>query len=434
MASTHLQTEASMIASLLLCDRQVSGDVFDLLSADDFSSPIHKAVFSAAKKVYGLGADADIVLIADEMERSKWAGASPVSVLLDILDIHPVATNIQQYAERIKAAYAKRRLGCICSVIAQKCKQDDVSLTAQEILDSAQTEIMNLSLSNTVTDYVKIDTVLDEAMDRYERLKKTNGSTTGVPTGYSALDFSTCGLQPSNLVIIAARPSMGKSALMACLVRNQLMAGYSVGIFSLEMSREEVADRIIASVTELNLVKFKNGSFGSDDMGLVAKRASQLSNERLAIDDTGGITINEISRKAKAMRSKEDVDIIYIDYLGLITPPKEAFSTNEGISKITRSLKLLAKELKIPVVCLSQLSRKPMERPDKRPMLSDLRDSGSIEQDADVVCFIHREEAFDRNTQKKGVAEIIIAKQRNGPTGMIELGWVANSARFENLQ
>lgn len=428
-----VESEKSLLSSLLIGGDSVADQIFELVEADDFYSATNRFVFMVAQDIFSGGAAIDVSLMVEGLSHIKWQSeVQPAVYLAQLMDEHPVATNIAEYANRVRSAATRRRLISICGKITHDCYQVDAG--TQDLLEAAQREIVGLSTSVSASNYSRGKDLFDAARERYETLYQNNNQIVGVPTGYRDLDYVTCGFNRGDSVYIAARPSMGKTALMVNVILNQMLEGYSVGVFSIEMGEEQIIDRMLAAASGINLMRFRSGQFIGNDLSVISSHIEDLRKERFCIDDTGSITIEEIVRKSKAMALKDKVDIVWIDYIGLIQLPKNSRSVNEGVSIITRRLKLLAKELQIPVVCLSQLNRELERRENKRPILSDLRDSGSLEQDADVVVFIYRDEVYNKNTRNPGTAEIIIAKQRNGPTATRVLKWEGRFARFDNVE
>jgi replicative DNA helicase len=439
-----VETEQSIIAAVILAGEMgqpdTSAEVFECTVPDEFYKSSHQIIMETAREMHQSGKPLDLISLKETLEAkgllSKVGGAV---YLAQICDKAPVPPSIKHYCRIIKDKASRRRLIQTCRKTIQEAFQGQ---DAGEIIDSAQREILKID-TDAQSLAPSIDVLLGDALDRYERLYKMKGQITGVPSGYPDLDFLTSGFQPSDLIILAARPSMGKSALvisiMAYLGKNTIPCG----LFSLEMSKEQVIDRMAAVTGRVNSMKFRNGRFQDKDWEAVSNAFGELTGKPIYIEDSPDARLLSIRKKARQM-IKQGVKILFIDYLQLITGSNHQ-NRNLEISEITRGLKLLARDLQVPIVLLSQLSRKCEERNKKRPLLSDLRDSGAIEQDADVVLFLFREEVYaaaaaNENGKTKnseldkirGQAELIIAKQRNGPTGAVQLSWNAAITRFDS--
>ena len=303
------------------------------------------------------------------------------------------------------------------------------------ILDDTEKRIFEICQHRNTDDFVPIRDVVANAMHKIEMASKTQGTVTGVPTGFIDLDYRTAGMQPSDLVLIAARPSMGKTAFVLNIAQHVAFKQHkAVAVFSLEMSKEQLVNRLFSLESKVSGQNIRTGQLTDDEWEKLAETAGIIGQSNLMIDDTPGISIAELRSKCRKFKLERGLDMIIIDYLQLMSGSGRSESRQQEISDISRSLKAIARELSVPVLALSQLSRAVEQRPDHRPMLSDLRESGAIEQDADVVMFIYRDDYYNKETEKPGVAEIIIAKQRNGPIGTVELAWLADYTKFANLQ
>ena len=301
-------------------------------------------------------------------------------------------------------------------------------------MDSAEKKIFNIMQKNNQTGYASIKDILVDSFTELEELYNRKQHVTGVPTGFIDLDNKTAGLHNSDLILVAARPAMGKSAFALNIATNAaLQAGTGVAIFSLEMSKEQMANRILGGVSMVDGNSIRTGRIADDDWIKLATASGQLSQTGIYIDDTPGISVMEIRAKCRKLKMEKNIGMVIIDYLQLVQGSSKAGSREQEIAEISRSLKILAKEINVPVIALSQLSRAPEQRPDHRPMLSDLRESGSIEQDADIVIFLYRDDYYNPDTDKKNIAEVIIAKHRAGSTGTVELAWLGNYTKFANL-
>ncbi|KLU68754.1 MAG: hypothetical protein RHS_5401 [Robinsoniella sp. RHS] len=305
----------------------------------------------------------------------------------------------------------------------------------EDILGDTEKKIFDIVQCNTSGDYVPIKEVVLNALDKIEQAAKNKGSVTGIPTGFIDLDYKTSGFQPSDLILIAARPSMGKTAFVLNVAQNMAFKeNKTVAIFSLEMSKEQLVNRLLSLESKVDSQSIRTGNLSDEDWSKLIEGAGIIGKSHLIIDDTPGISINDLRSKCRKYKLEQDLGIIIIDYLQLMTGSKKTDSRQQEISDISRSLKEVARELHVPVVALSQLSRAVEQRPEHRPMLSDLRESGAIEQDADVVMFLYRDDYYNKDTDRPNIAEVIIAKQRNGPIGTIELVWLPNYTKFANMQ
>lgn len=351
----------------------------------------------------------------------------------DLLEAVPTSANVKYYANIVKDKATLRKLIRVNEEIANECylgKEKTV-----DILADTEKKLFNLLMQQNTGDYVPIRQVVLNALDTIEKASKTTGSVTGVPTGFTDLDYQTAGLQPSDFILVAARPSMGKTAFVLNIAQHiAFRCKKAVSIFSLEMSKEQLVNRLFALESRVDSQKIRTGNLNDDEWSRLIEGAGVVGESKLIIDDTPGISIGELRSKARKYKIDHDIGIIIIDYLQLMSGNGKSDSRQQEVSDISRSLKALARELNIPVVALSQLSRAVEQRPDHRPMLSDLRESGAIEQDADVVMFIYRDDYYNKDSEEKGIAEIIVAKQRNGPIGTVKLVWLPNYTKFANLK
>ena len=305
----------------------------------------------------------------------------------------------------------------------------------EDILEDTEKKIFDLVQRRSGGDFVPIKQVVLNALDKIEKASKNKGNVTGIPTGFIDLDYKTSGFQPSDLILIAARPSMGKTAFVLNVAQHMAFKeGQTVAIFSLEMSKEQLVNRLFSLESKVDAQLLRTGNLSDEDWAKLIEGAAVVGKSNLIIDDTPGISVGELRSKCRKFKLEQNLGIIIIDYLQLMTGSKRAESRQQEISDISRNLKAIARELGVPVVALSQLSRAVEQRPDHRPMLSDLRESGAIEQDADVVMFLYRDDYYNKDTDKKNIAEVIIAKQRNGPIGTVELVWLPNYTKFANMK
>lgn len=357
--------------------------------------------------------------------------AGGIDYLMDLAAFVPTSAHITKYAQIVKEKAILRELIATCHEIVRKCQESDKDV--EELLDEAERQIFAISEKRTRTDFSPSRELVKMAVAQLESLSQKRQLITGLPTGFYDFDMMTAGLQPSDLIIVAARPSMGKTAFVLNIALNvALEEGKSVAIFSLEMSKEQLAMRMLSTVAKVDFRKLKTGNISRDEWRRIVDAADELSEAPIYIDDTPAMSVLEMRAKARRLQADKGLDLLIVDYLQLMRGRGRVESRQQEISEISRSLKGLAKELNVPVIAVSQLSRAVEARSDKRPQLSDLRESGAIEQDADVVVFIYRDEVYNRNTSEPNVAEIIIGKQRNGPTGTVKLVFLKECTRFEN--
>ena len=380
------------------------------------------------------GSPVDLVTLQNKLrEKDVPPEVSSLEFVRDLIAAVPTSANIKYYAAIVSEKSTLRRLIRLNEEIANTCYAEKESL--EYILEDTEKRVFQLVQKRTTDDYVPIRQVVMNAMNRIEMAAKNKGNVTGIPTGFIDLDYRTAGMQPSDLILIAARPSMGKTAFELNLA--QYMAfkkNLTVAIFSLEMSKEQLVNRMFSLESSVDAQKLRIGQLNDQEWERLIESAGVIGKSRLIIDDTPGISIAELRSKCRKYKLEHDLSIIMIDYLQLMSGSGRNESRQQEISDISRSLKALARELNVPVIALSQLSRAVEQRPDHRPMLSDLRESGAIEQDADVVMFLYRDDYYNHDTDKKGISEVIIAKQRNGPIGTVELAWLPEYTKFANLE
>jgi len=411
-----IEAEESILSAILI-DNNTLLDVFDILTSEDFYKTAHKIIFSAIADLFAKTEPVDLVTLSNILKEQghleKIGGATYLARLVDAV---PLAVNAQHYARIVHDKASLRRLIEKANVIARRCFEDRGNV--DEVIDFAESSIFEISQNKTYKAFYPISKLIEANIDTLEERQGNKALVTGVPTGFSLLDQMTSGFQNSDLIIIAARPSMGKTALALNIARNAAINdNIPVALFSLEMSKEQLSMRMLSSEARLN-----------------SSRLGSLSNAPIYIDDSPDISAMEIRAKARRLKLDKKIGLVIIDYLQLMRTKSSAERRDLEISDISRSLKALAKELDLPVVALSQLNRMLEQRSDKRPQLSDLRESGALEQDADVVAFIYRDEVYnkDENNPNKGKAELIIAKQRNGPVGTVPLIFLDTYTRFEN--
>jgi len=376
----------------------------------------------------------DLVTLQNRLrEKDVPPEVSGLEFVRDLLTSVPTSANIKYYANIVAEKSLLRKMIKLNEEIANTCYAGKESL--EFIMEDTEKRMFQLLQRHDTGDFVPIRTVVMNAMDKIETAAKNKGSVTGIPTGFTDLDYRTAGMQPSDLVLIAARPSMGKTAFVLNIAQHvAFKKNLPVAIFSLEMSKEQLVNRMFSLESSVDAQKLRTGQLNDQDWERLIESAGVIGRSKLMIDDTPGISISELRSKCRKMKLEHGLSMIIIDYLQLMSGSGRSDSRQQEISDISRSLKAVARELHVPVLALSQLSRAVEQRPDHRPMLSDLRESGAIEQDADVVMFIYRDDYYNHDTDRKGVSEIIIAKQRNGPIGTVELAWLPEYTKFANLE
>ena len=428
----NLEAERSILGAIL-----IRNDAFnvaaELIDADDFFRDAHRRVFDKMVDLNERGQAIDLVTLRDELSRSgelePVGGPAYISSLADGV---PRSTNVDHYARIVKERATLRNL------IAAANRIEAEAYAAREeaavVLDRAEQEIFSIAEGRIRSGFVPIGELARDSFDTIERLQSVRSAVTGVPTGFVDIDEMTAGLQPADLVIVAARPSMGKTAFALNVGAHVGTTGErTVGVFSLEMSKEQLFLRMLTSAAQIDSHRFRTGLLTESDYGRLSEAITSLSAARVHIDDTPSLGVLEMRAKSRRLKAEHGLDLLVIDYLQLMQGRGRFENRNQEIASISRSLKALAKELDVPVVALSQLSRAPESRSDKRPQLSDLRESGALEQDADVVLFIFREDMYEETPENENVAEIIIGKQRNGPTGTVKLAFLKQQTRFESL-
>ena len=425
------EAEKAVIASMLM-DREALIAATDVLSKDDFYIKQYGILFEAMQQLENEAKPADLVQI---QERVKQNGAPPeigeMEFVREILSSVPTSANIKHYAQIVKNKSTLRKLIRKIQKIEDNCyeEKDDINT----ILFNAEKEVTSVTQGGGTGEFQHIGEVVRNALDGMSAAAKAGGKITGIPTGFTDLDYKTAGLQNSDFILVAARPSMGKTAFVLNIAQYvSVKHDYYTAIFSLEMSKLQLVNRIISMESRVDSKNIRTGNLSPAEWGSIAEGASRIGNSHLVIDDTPGITIGDLRSKCRKLKSENKLDLIMIDYIQLMSGGGRNESRQQEVSEISRALKGLARELNVPVIALSQLSRAVESRPDKRPMLSDLRESGAIEQDADVAMFIYRDEYYNKDSDRKGIAEIIIAKQRNGPVGTVELVWLPDLTKFAN--
>ena len=429
-----MEAEQSVIGSMLM-DREAIVVASEIISGDDFYNKAYGVVFDAMVELNDQGQPVDAVTLQNRLkEKDVPPEIMSLEFVRDVMAAVPTSANIKSYASIVSEKAVLRKLVRLTEEIANNCYAQKDALEA--ILEDTEKRVFDLVQRRNTGDFVPIREVVMNAMDKIEKASHSNGNVTGIATGFIDLDYRTAGMQPSDLVLIAARPSMGKTAFVLNIAQYVAFhSGECVAIFSLEMSKEQLVNRLFAMESKVDSQHLRTGNLSDLEWEKLIESAGMIGQSKLIIDDTPGISIAEMRSKCRKFKLEMDVKMIIIDYLQLMSGSgRGSESRQQEISDISRSLKALARELQVPVLALSQLSRAVEQRPDHRPMLSDLRESGAIEQDADVVMFIYRDDYYNPDTEKKGIAEINIAKQRNGPIGTVDLVWLPEFTKFANLQ
>ena len=430
-----LEAEQSLIGSMIL-DRDAIMVASELLVKEDFYHQQYGILFEAMVELFNNREPVDLLTLQNKLkEKNVPPEISSLEYVKDLVDAVPTSANAKYYAEIVKDKSMLRRMIHTTEDITNDCYQGTES--TEVLLEQTEKKIFDLLQNRGGGDYVPIKQVVLNALDKIEKASKTQGNVTGIATGFLDLDYKTAGLQPSDLILVAARPSMGKTAFVLNIA--QYVAFHSdlcTAIFSLEMSKEQLVNRLFSLESRVDAQKLRSGDLSDADWEKLIEGAGTIGQSKLIIDDTPGISISELRSKCRKYKLEHDLKLIIIDYLQLMSGSggRASDSRQQEISDIARSLKGLARELNVPVIALSQLSRAVEQRPDHRPMLSDLRESGAIEQDADVVMFIYRDDYYNKDTEDKGIAEIIIAKQRNGPIGTVNLVWLPEYTKFANME
>lgn len=429
----NIDAEQSVLGSLLI-DRDAIIRIDSFLRPEDFYLPSNAIIFRAIKELYGNRQPSDLVTLSDQLDHAgQLEQAGGTAYLASLLSAVPTSVHVEYYARIVERDAALRRLITAGTDIVEIGFED--SITTEIALDRAEKLILQISQSRTTRDFVQLDEVLEGIFNRITPNSDNRNAIVGVGTGYTDLDAMTGGFQRSDLVILAARPSMGKTAFALGITHGAaLIHGKTIGIFSMEMSAEQLAYRLLSTETGIDSHRLRLGQVDDHEWERLSRALGRLSEAKIFIDDTAGAGIMEVRSKARRLMSEHGLDMIVVDYLQLMSSGRRNDNRVQEIAEISRGLKGLARELNVPVVALSQLSRAVETRSDHRPMLSDLRESGSIEQDADLVMFIYREEKYDEETDKRGIAEIILAKHRNGPVGSINLRFFEQTARFADLE
>ena len=429
-----IDAEQAVLGSMLT-DKDAVNAAIETLKEDAFYREDNRAIYQAIINLYSKSEPIDIITLKDELESmDKFEQVGGYEYLASLPDKVPTTANVQKYIKIVEEKAILRKLIKTANEIIELGY--DTAEDVEDIMDNAEKKIFDIMQSKNQKGYTPIKDVLVESFTKLEELYNRKQHITGVPTGFVELDYKTAGLHGSELILVAARPAMGKTAFALNIATNAALRGNApVAIFSLEMSKDQLVNRILCSEAMVDSNKVRTGKLEEDDWVKLAGAIGPLSESEIYIDDTPGISVMEIRTKCRKLKMEKNIGLVVIDYLQLVQGSnKRQASREQEISEISRSLKILAKEINVPVIALSQLSRAVEQRPDHRPMLSDLRESGAIEQDADIVMFLYRDDYYNKESEKKDIAEVIIAKQRGGQTGTVELLWMGNYTKFVNLE
>lgn len=427
------EAEAGIISAMFK-DREVIQDIVQLVRDTDFYKPENAILFKAILEIDESGQSVDLVTMTNKLRKENLLEkAGGVFYLGQIAAAPSTVYNVKQYAKIVQEKSTMRQLIRISDGIRNRCFDD--AEPVESILDDAERLVLDISKQRQRNDVTRVDEIVPTNLEKIEEAAKQEDEITGIPSGFIDLDHMTNGWQRSDLIILAARPAMGKTALCLNMAANAAIDyNYPVAIFSLEMSKEQLVMRMLAAAARIDQKRLRTGQLNPDEWGAFMQKIGPLTSAPIYIDDTPAITIRELRAKARRLQSREgDLGLILVDYLQLMGGSGNSENRQQEVSEISRSLKALARELNVPIIALSQLSRTVEQTKDKRPQLSHLRESGSLEQDADIVLFIHREEYYNEDTDRRGIADVIIAKHRNGPTGTVELAFQNELTRFDNL-
>ncbi len=428
-----MEAERAVLGAMLLNSEAVAL-ALEILEEDSFYFPQHRKIFSAIKQLFLEDKPVDLLTVTQLLkDKNLLEEVGGSAYLAEIAEIVPAISNVKHYANLVRDKHILRRLIRASGDIMQKSYQSDID--AVQLLDEAERVIFEIAQERERgREVLRVGDIIKEVVTKIDDLYRRQDSVTGIPTGLIELDKITAGLHSGDLIIVAARPSMGKSALVTTIAEYVAVEEkVPVAFFSVEMSADQIAQRLLCSIARIDAHRVRTGFLSSSDWPKLTMAAGKLSEAPLFIDDSSGMSVMELRAKARRMKSRFNIGLVIVDYLQIMRGFGRAESRQQEISQISRSLKLLAKELNVPVIAVSQLSREVEKREDKRPRLSDLRESGSLEQDADVVLLLMREEYYYPTEENKGIAELIVAKHRNGPTGTVRLAFIKEYARFENL-
>ena len=428
-----LDAERSVLGAMLI-DQEAVAAAMEILTPDDFYQKQYGIVFQAMTALYAEGKPVDVITLQDRLKEMDVPDeVASLEYIGEMLTTLPVSSNVRTYARIVRDKASLRSLIRTSEEVVNTCYAG--TMPVADIMEESERKLFQVLRQRSENDFVPISQVVMSTLDNIEKASRAKGPVTGLATGFTDLDFKTAGLQNSDLILIAARPSMGKTAFVLNIAEYMAFRKHlNVALFSLEMSKEQLMNRLFSLESRVDAQALRTGALSDADWASLIESAGVIGRSNLIIDDTPGISVTELRSRCRKYKLEHDLDIVIIDYLQLMQGSRRTESRQQEISDISRALKGLARELDVPVVALSQLSRAVEQRPDHRPMLSDLRESGAIEQDADVVMFLYREDYYNKDTERKDIAEVIIAKQRNGPIGTVELAWLPRYTKFANLQ
>ena len=427
------EAERAVISSMIR-DKDAITSASEILIAEDFYQKQYGTLFEVMVELHNDGKPVDLVTLQNKLrEKDVPPELSSVEFMRELLSEVPNSANIKSHANIVKDKSMLRRLIKVTEGITNACYLGNEPV--EDIMAETEKQVFHLLQNRSGGDYVSIKDVVIQAVEGIEQASKTAGRVTGISSGFYDLDYKTAGFHSSQLILVAARPAMGKTAFVLNIAEHvAVKEKIPTAIFSLEMSKEELCKRILSMNGKIDAQAMRTGELQDDDWSKIVESAKNVGESRLILDDTPGINISELRSKCRKYKLEHNIGLVIIDYLQLMSGSKNQESRQQEISEISRSLKSLARELEVPVIALSQLSRAVEQRPDKRPMLSDLRESGAIEQDADVVMFIYRDDYYNKDSEEAGISEIIIGKQRSGPTGTVKLAWLGQYTKFANLE
>ncbi|AIY80961.1 replicative DNA helicase [Clostridium botulinum 202F] len=427
-----IEAEQSVIGSMII-DKSAIAKVLESLEEEDFYRDGHKVIFRAILDMFRKDMGVDLITLLENLKSTEMLErAGGVTYITEISASVPTTANLSSYIKIVEEKSVLRKLIKASTSIIESSYNNQGEV--ENVLDGAEKRIFDIAEKKTSKDFEPLSDVLERGFLEIERLFNNRGEITGVGSGFSDLDSKTSGFQKGDMILIAARPSMGKTTFALNIAEHAaLREGKSVVVFSLEMSKEQLAYKLLCSEANVDMLRLRTGELDDKDWENIARATGPLSKAKVYIDDTAGVSVMEMRSKCRRLKMEYGIDLIVIDYLQLMSGSTSSDNRQQEVSEISRSIKALAKEMECPVIALSQLSRAPEQRADHRPMLSDLRESGSIEQDADIVMFLYRDEYYDKETEDKNIAECIIAKQRNGPVGTAKLAWLGQFSKFGNL-
>jgi replicative DNA helicase len=423
-----------LLASLMAADTYVA-EAMSIVGADDFYRETHRSVYRAIGDLFSVGEPVEPITVIEQLTKNgELEGAGGRVAVLDLMESPFIAASYRTYAEMVRDAATQRRLLQVGQQIERMVVQREGETTA--MLQDAETLVYGLSQKGVRGDFTQAHELVIKGIERLTAAEESGGGVTGVATGFIDLDRVVGGLHAGNMIVVAARPSMGKTALALGMAEHAaLTQGLAVAVFSLEMSGDELIQRLLSSTAVVDAGRIRAGRLAPEDWSRIGRAADRLSAARLYIDDSEGVTVGEMRTKTRRLKSRDGLDLLIVDYIQLMEGNRGRRDENrvQEISSISRSLKMLARDLGVPIICVSQLNRAPDARNDKRPMLSDLRESGAIEQDADLVLMIYRDDYYNPDSEEKGVAEVLVAKNRHGPTDRVKLTFRGSYAKFDNL-